>query len=281
MNENGEATTAPAPASPLGEKDDAAPPPGRDLLHDLWLVVWNPYRVFINLPRVNRAASALVLLLAAQAFMGWWLSGTGVHDYAVDVEAQKAVTAALRKHEGDEDPNLALTEAEMIEKTATFTKLVGAIGRTAGPPFNTLMVIGLLSSFLFVRMALAGGKPKFGVLAAAMVFASYVELPRQALRLWLVCNVKMARVETSAAAFPTRLGPPEGIGIGQYVALRRFDPFDLWFWILFFIAARTAAQLPTRKALVATLVVALIASLNAAGADYLELGVTPVIVEPS
>jgi hypothetical protein len=284
VDEVGEtATTAPALGSPVGEKDAAAPapPPGRDLLHDLWLVVWNPSRLFVNLPRVNRAAGALVLLLAAQAMLGWWLSGTGIHDYAIEVEAQKAVTAALRRHEGDEDPNLALTEAEMIEKTAAFTKLVGAIARTAGPPLHTLCGIGLLASFLFVRIALAGGKPKFGVLAAAMIFASYVELPRQALRLWLVCQVRMDRVETSAAAFPTRLGPPDGIGIGQYIALRRLDPFEIWFWILFFVAARVAAKLPTRKALTATILVALLSSLNSSSYDYLELGQMPVTVEPS
>src|SRR5262245_25579443 len=99
---------------------EAAPPPGANVFHDIFLTFVDPVRVFFNLPRVNRSTLALVILLVLQGCIGALIVKTGVYAYEVRRQAAKAAMAHLKSHEADDDPNIAIEAAEGIEKAAEF-----------------------------------------------------------------------------------------------------------------------------------------------------------------
>jgi hypothetical protein len=144
-----------------------------------------------------------------------------------------------------------------------------------GKPLWTLCAVGLVGGFLFVAVALSGGKPKMPLLTGVVVFASLVQIPHAAVRLYLTAATKHTRVETSAAAFPTALGGEHGVSLGEYIALRRLNPFDIWFWGLVFLGARRAARMTIRGASVTVGLMVLFDVIFQSGLDYAELANQP------
>jgi hypothetical protein len=255
-------------AIPVEAPVQAKPPePGANVLHDVFLVYYAPVRVFANLPRINRSAKAAVLLIALQALGGWLLWSTGVYAYESDVATEHAVVDFIKKHEGDDDVNAAADGADAIEKAGAFQKSVACLAVVAGGPIATLASIGLLGGVLFASVALGGGKPKYALLAGIPIFAFFVEVPRLALKLYLVAQTHASRVETSLAALASKLGGKGGVDLGTYLLLRRFDPFDLWFWLLFALGAHYAARMSVRKSVILTASLAFMGAIGAALAD--------------
>ena len=254
---------------------DAAPPPGRNVFHDVFLTFTDPVRVFFNLPRVNRSTSALVLLLATQVLLGWMMVKTGVYAYEVRRQAAKAAAAHVKAHEADDDPNIALDAADQIEKTAEFQVIFNQAMRMIGRPLLTLMTVGLFAGILFVAVALAGGKPKMAIATGIVAFASLVQIPHDAIKLYLTGRTYHSRVEVSAAAFPEKLGGADGVSLWKYLALRRLNPFDLWYWWLVHLGARRGARMSTRGATITVLLMMMLDLLAQSGLDYAELAIQP------
>jgi hypothetical protein len=256
------------PAEPLH-------PPGANVFHDIWLAFVQPSRVFFNLPRVNRSTTALVILLLALAGLGHLTTRTGVYDYEVKRHANRMAFAYQKSHEGDDDPNAATEMADSIEKGSEFQVIVNRLIAVVGKPLWTLCVVGLVGGFLFVAVALSGGKPKMSLLTGIVVFASFVQVPHAALKLYLTGLTKHTRVETSSAAFPTQLGGEHGVSLVGYIALRRLNPFDLWFWALMFLGLRRAARMTVRGAVISVATMVVFDWLWQSGWDYAELAKQP------
>jgi hypothetical protein len=226
------------------------------LLKDIWAVFFHPTTLFRELPRTNRVAGALILLMALHALYGLGLYATGVLDYEIDVQTQTQISG-LRQHPPAKDDAAKFTSAlEMIEKGSVFQKELSRVLLLAGGPLRLLLNVSILSALLFLVVALRGGKPNFQVLLGVTTFASYVEAPRLIMQLVLTAQLHVSRVETSAAAFFSRAD----VGLANYLLLRRLDPFEVWYYVLVGLGLYHTGQLKRRWAIAAACLLALVAA---------------------
>jgi hypothetical protein len=249
-------TLASAPA------DRPASEPKGNLARDVLAVFFRPTSLFRELPRTNRAASALILLMALYALYGLGLYTTGVVNYEIDVQTQTQMSA-LRQHPPAKDDAAKFTSAmETIEKGAVFQKELSRVLLLAGGPLLLLLSVSVLSAVLFLVVALRGGKPNFQVLLGVTTFAGYVAVPRLLMQLALTAQLHVSRVETSAAAFCSRAD----VGLANYLLLRRLDPFEVWYYVLVGLGVYHTGQLKRWSAIVtACLLAALAAVLHGIG----------------
>jgi hypothetical protein len=237
------------------------------LAGDVWRLYTRPGELFVELPQRNRFGLVLVLLVFVQFLYGVAVISTGVPEYETNRRVQQARQRYLRRVAEDEGPEKQAKTLEDFDKEAVFLRQWKRVMLLAVAPIGLLAWVGLLAGILFLMVALRGGKPSFGVLAGVVTFAALVEVPRLLVRLWLTAQLHAGRVETSAAAFA---GGPQ-VGLGGYILLRRLDPFDAWFWCLIGLGLARTGQLPGRRAVTATLVLAVLVMLVQSAADVLDL----------
>jgi hypothetical protein len=237
---------------PIGEPEAVLPPAeakvesaAGSLLDDLVTLFLMPTQLFRRLPVVNRGGAALALLLVFQVSYAIGVISTGVLDYEIDIQTEKQASQQAILQEGEQKSKELDQALESLDKAAIFSKLLARVVLVIGEPLRLLVGIGLLAGLLFVAVALFGGKPDFSVLAGLVVFASWVEVPRLALRLYLLSQIGASRVDTSAAAFVHHTAQ----GLPVYLLLRQLDPFALWFWILVGLGLVTSGQLQRRAAI--------------------------------
>jgi hypothetical protein len=243
------------------------PSPG-SLLGDIGNLFLAPGRLFADLPRCNRSASALLVLMILHAVFACAVLSTGVPDYQIDADTQKAINRVPEPNPVDDNADEIAGKITVLEKGAVFNKLLTRVVMVAGRPVWVLFSVAVVASLLFVVVAMGGGgKPDFRLLAAVAVFAAYVEVPRMLVRLVLIAQLQVLRVETSAAAlFDLRTG------LVPFLVLRRLDPFDFWYWGLVGLGLWKTGQLSGRGALLAAVVLALLAAvLTAAAFDLGDL----------
>jgi hypothetical protein len=252
--------------------EESTPPPGSDSLAgkvlDLYL---RPSVLFSELPRCNRALGAFFLLIICYGLYGWGIISTGVLDYEIDRQAQKEASN-LREHfqasKTDEDSEKLTSKLDSAEKTAIFSKQLERVKLLMLAPLGLLIRLSLLAGILFMIIALRGGKPNFQLLFGITVFAALVEIPKLICRLLLISQLQVSRVETSAAAF---IRGSEGSGLWSYMLLRRFDPFDIWFFILVAVGLYYTGQMRRRGAIITTCLLAVFAGLTNCFLDIPEL----------
>jgi hypothetical protein len=253
---------------PVSEPRPADPPGG--LLRDLLHLFTRPGVLFADLARVNRLAAALLLLMALQALYGLAVLSTGVLDYEIEGETLKAAGQYANQPHTDESAEDVNRAVEAIEKLGRFNQMLNRVLLVAGRPVWAAAAAGLLASVLFVVVALRGtAKPDFQLLAAVAVFAAFVEVPRLLVRVFLVSQLQVSRVETSLAAFAWA----PHVSLPVYVLLRRLDPFDVWYWALVGLGLWKTGQLGRRAAVVTVVVLALVTACLLASLDVAELGV--------
>ena len=262
------------------DHDASAPPaagprprerPG-GLLRDLANLYLRPTALFAELPSRNRSAAALLLLMALQALYALGVVSTGVLDYEIDADTQKAMSRYADQPHSDESADQVNAQLDALAKGGTFNKLLTRVLLVAGGPVQVAVGAGLLAGVLFVVVALRGtAKPDFHLLAAVAVFAAYALVPRLLVRLFLISQLQVSRVETSAAAFV----PVPHVSLGLYLLLRRLDPFDAWYWALVGLGAWKTGQLSARGALVTVVVLAVLAALLQAALDVPDLAILP------
>jgi hypothetical protein len=213
--------------------------------------------LFRELPRANRVASALLLLMALHALYGVGLISTGVLDYEIDAHSQKEISQVRQHPPGKEDAAKFTTALDAVGKGAIFQKQLMRVLLVAGGPIWLCLSVCVLSGCLFLVVALRGGKPNYQVLLSVTTFAAYVEVPRLLMRLLLIAQLHVSRVETSAAAFVSR---PE-VGLAPYLLLRRLDPFEVWYYLLVGLGVYHVGQLKPRSAAVVACVLAFLAAI--------------------
>src|SRR5207247_980626 len=104
-------------------------------------------------------------------------------------------------------------------------------------------------------------------LAGVAVFAAFVDVPKMLVRILLISQLQVSRVETSAAAFAA--GPD--VSLALYILLRRLDPFDIWYWFLIGLGLWKTGQLSGRASVVMACVLAVLAAVVQSAADFQEL----------
>jgi hypothetical protein len=238
------------------------------LFRDLVNLYLSPSILFGELPRWNRAAAALFLLMLLQAMYAVALVSTGVLDYEIQLTTAKAANQYANQPHTDESAEDVNRVLAAIDKGGTFNMLLARVLLVAGGPVGVAVQAGLLASVLFVVVALRGtAKPDFHLLAAVAIFAAYTEVPRMLVQLFLVSQLQVSRVETSLAAF---VSAPH-VSLPVYLVLRRFDPFDVWYWCLVGLGLWKTGQLSRRTALVAVVVLAVAATAVLAAGDLAGL----------
>jgi hypothetical protein len=237
------------------------------LLTDVLDVFTSPAELFRRLPSANRVAAALVLLMVVHAAYGAALASTGVLDYEIDQAAEKACARQRERLGGTETDEKLTAALDAVEKGAVFNKLLLRVGLIGGGPLGLAARLALLAGLLFTAAALGGGKPKYQLVLGITVFAAYVEVPKLLMRLVLVSQLQVGRVETSLAAFAT--GPD--VGLPLYLLLRRLDPFDLWYYGLVALGIWKIGLLSRRSAVLVVGALALLATLLAVLGDVGEL----------
>jgi hypothetical protein len=237
---------------------------GRDILH----LYTRPGALFADLPRSNHLGGALLVLLLLYALYAGLLLSTGVPDYEIEAQAQKEISRAALQLKGEDNSEELARKVDGLEKQATFNRLFSRILLLLGGPVRLLLGVGVLASVLFLAVSFWGAaKPDFAQLAGVVVFASFALVPRLLLRLLLVSQLQVMRVETSAAA----LLPSLRSGLGAYLLLRRLDPFEVWYWALVGLGLWKTGQMSGRRAAVAALLLALLAGLCQACLDLGDL----------
>jgi hypothetical protein len=244
------------------------------VFRDIACVYLAPAALFADLPRRNRSAAALLLLMAVYLGYGVALVSTGVPDYETDLATQKEIGRTEAQLRGDENSEERTRTLDALDKGVVFTKLLTRVLLIVGGPAQVLIGVGALAAILFVGGALwGGGKPDFQLLSAVAVFAAYAEVPKLALRLLLISQMQVARVETSAAAF---VAAPQ-VSLGLYLLLRRLNPFDLWYWVLVALGMWKTGQFRCRLAVTVVVVLALLAGLVQSAREVGELATLPAI----
>jgi hypothetical protein len=248
--------------------DPEQPARGGSLARDLVNVFWRPGALFAELPRTNRVAGALILLLILHALYGWAVISTGVPDHEIDRRTQEEISRLRQHPPSKEEAEKFNTALEAIEKGAVFQKQLKRVQMVAGQPIGLLIGLSLTSGLIFLVTALRGGKPNFPVLLGVTTFAAYVEVPRLLISLLLIAQLQVMRVETSAAAF---VSGQADVGLGAFLLLRRLDPFELWYYLLLGLGVYQTGQLRRRAAIVTICVLALLGAFAGSLRDVQEL----------
>ena len=236
-----------SPATTLAEP--TARPAGGGLLADVARLYISPGPLFAGLYQGRRSAPALLLLVLLHGLYAGLLLSTGVPDYEIEAQAQRDINRRAEKLKGDEDSDELTRQVEALEKMAAFNKVFSRVLLLIGGPARLLVSVALVASVLFLAVSLGGSaKANFAQLAAVVTFASFTELPRMALRLFLVSRLEVLRVETSAAAL---LADPRSAP-AAFLLLRLLDPFEIWYWALIGLGLWKTGQLSGRRALAVT-----------------------------
>lgn len=238
-----------------------------NLLHDVVDALLNPSALWSRLAVSNRVAGCLVLLCIVLALVNWGIDATGVPALEIDRKTQEERARIARLAEGADNPELFIDAMESLEKQGIFSKMVSRVGLVLGGPGYLLLIVGLLPSALFAFIALGGGKANFRTLAAIVAFASWTQVLKVLLRLFLIDAVGASRVETSAAAW---LHAPEA-SLPLYWCLRRCDPFDLWFWVLVWMGLTITGQLSRKSASVIVPILVVLGALLNCALEFSEL----------
>ncbi|MFL5242573.1 MAG: YIP1 family protein [Gemmataceae bacterium] len=254
------------------ETEPAGTPMSGSLAGDILSLYVRPSVLFAELPRCNRAMGAFLILLACILLYGYAVISTGVLDYEIDRQTQKEISQ-IRQHSETEEGNEKMANlVDSAEKGGIFRQKMARVSLMVGGPLYLLISLSLLSGVLFMAIALRGGKPNYQLLFGISVFAALVEIPSMMVRVLLISQLHISRVETSAAAF---INDPAA-GLGAYLVLRRLDPFAVWFYVLVGMGLYYSGQMSRRGALIATCLVAVLAALIHGATDIPELAVITI-----
>lgn len=249
-----------------------APARPQNLLDDIAAVFVSPGPLFDEITVRNRGARALIVLVALQFCYAWAVMKTGIIDYEIDVATQAEVSRMMRDQGRSENEQQLNAQIDGVEKWSGFKKMLKKLDVLFGTPAQTIVKVNLIAGVFFAAIALSGGKPKFDQLASVAIYASFVELPRMLLKLYLITTVDRLRVETSVAAL---FSAGEGIDLWSYLLLRRLDPFDIWFWALVGYGVWKIGQAKPRLAASVTVMLAIIYSGSAIGVDIVDYAEMP------
>lgn len=214
---------------------------------DVPYALFAPRTVFARVEDVPAYGWALVLLLVAMAGLGYATVETGLIDREVDRQVQEQI-ARLEREQVDVVERSALSK--MIadaRKGGEFLLLMARAQVVVARPLGTLATVLLIPATLYGIVALTGRKPEWHALVTICVFASFVDVAAEAVRLGLMLNFRTLDVDTSLALLTRSIDSmPEGAA-KQIAAmsglLSGLDPFRIWFWLVMIAGLRSTAQL--------------------------------------
>ncbi len=216
---------------------------GLGLRHTL-LVYTSPRSLFERIEDTGAYGWALATMLVLVMVLGMLQIQSGLIDRVIDqgTEDQKAAIEAEQANLVD---RVELREnMEAIDKQAVFNKKITRLGVVVLNPLRILASFLLISSVLYAVVALTGRKPEWHTLMSICVYAGFIELAAEALRVGMMFYYGTLDVDTSMAALWT---PEFTKGISPLAGV---DPFRIWFWVLAGLGLAVTRQLSRRMAIV-------------------------------
>jgi len=210
-------------------------------LRDVFYIYTQPSRLFGRVEDSGAYGWALALLLALVFLIGYAEVQTGLIDRVVDQKTERAL-ADLEKTQLNLVDRIKLREQmDEVRKSGEFAKLMTRMGAVIVGPTFLVSTFLLSASVLYAVVALTGRKPEYHTLMGICVYAGYIDLLAQALRLGMMLCYRTTAVDTSLAM----LAAP-----GKPTWLEAIDPFRVWYWGLVAIGLIITQQLGRRTAII-------------------------------
>lgn len=214
------------------------------------LVFSSPPALFRRVEDTGAYGWTLVTLLALVTLLGYAEVQTGLIDRVVDQKTEGRL-AELEGAQADLVDRVQLREQmDDIRKTGEFEKLMTRLGAVVASPAYILVSALLIASCLYAMVALTGRKPEYHTLMSICVYAMFVDLLAQAVRLGMILFYRTIEVNTSLGMVSTSRG---------LAWLSAIDPFRIWFWVLVTIGLTVTQQLSRRMAIVSCMLMCLVA----------------------
>ncbi len=215
--------------------------PERPGLRDVGAVFLAPTSLFSRVEDTGTYGWTLLVLLAALTVLGWVEIRTGLIDRVVDLGTEQSL-AELEKQQLDLIDRVAFKdEMDNIRKQGEFTKLIRRLGAVVIAPVSALTSFLLISSVLYAAVALTGRKPEYHTLMTICIYAGFISLVGQILRVVMMIIYRTTQVDTSLAML-SPVGKPSPWGA--------IDPFRIWFWIVICLGLCVTQQLSRKAAII-------------------------------
>jgi len=214
------------------------------------LVFSSPPALFRRVEDTGAYGWTLVTLLALVTLLGYAEVQTGLIDRVVDQKTEGRLAELEGSQANLVDRVLLREQMDDIRKTGEFEKLMTRLGAVVASPAYILVSALLIASCLYAMVALTGRKPEYHTLMSICVYAMFVDLLAQAVRLAMILFYRTIEVNTSLGMVSASRG---------LAWLSAIDPFRIWFWVLVAIGLTVTQQLSRRMAIVSCMLMCLVA----------------------
>ncbi len=226
------------------------------------LVFSSPPALFRRVEDTGAYGWTLVTLLALVTLLGYAEIQTGLIDRVVDERTEDRLAELERSQTDLVDRARLRDQMEDVRKTGEFEKLMTRLGAVVASPAMILVSALLIASCLYAMVALTGRKPEYHTLMSICVYAMFVDLLAQGLRLGMMLFYRTIDVDTSLGM----------VSASRELAwLSAIDPFRIWFWVLVAIGLTVTQQLSRRVAIASCVLMCIVAMGVHAGKAYMTL----------
>lgn len=218
-------------------------------LHDVVRIYMAPGSLFRRVEDTGAYGWALLVLLVVVMLIGALRVQSGLIDRDVDLQTNRSL-AELESSRSDLVDRIELKKRmEDVRKAGTFQKTLRRVLEIGVAPVLHLASLLLITSILYVSVALSGRKPEFHTLMSIGVYSAYLPLLGSLLALGMTLYYRTLDVDTTLG----RLG--DGTA-GQVLAA--VDPFAIWFWVLVAFGTIVTRQLGRGVAVTVCVLMALV-----------------------
>ena len=235
--------------------------PARVGLAQVPLALIAPRRLFGRVEDVPGYGWSLVVLLVLMGLTGYATVQTGLIDRETERALNKDI-AELEEQQVDVTQRSVLKQQiEQAREASEFTRLMSQWVVVLARPLGTLTTVLVLAALIYAVVALTGRKPEWHTLLTVFVFAGYVDLIGEIVRLAMMMHYETLDVGTSLAVLTRLVNPEEFQAMidsgGQQVTgsqamaplammsgiLTALDPFRLWYWVVVIKGLSATSQL--------------------------------------
>ncbi|MGB0715287.1 MAG: YIP1 family protein [Phycisphaerae bacterium] len=260
----GAASAAPVQARPTREllvPEEEAKSPLR--FYDALRVYASPGSLFRRVEDTGAYGWSLAILLTIVMLVGAVKVQSGLIDRSVDLQTDEAL-ATLEASKSDLVDRIELKERmDDVREAGNFQKTLLRVAEIGLSPVLQLGSLLLITSVLYVAVAMSGRKPEFHTLMSISVYSAYLPLLASLLSLGMMLYYRTLDVDVSLG----RLG--SGM-TGEVLSV--VYPFSIWFWILVAYGTVVTRQLGPRVASAVCVLMALVVMSAQFGLKFAPMG---------
>lgn len=220
---------------------------------DIPRVFISPRSLFSRVENVNHYGGVLLVLLTLVTLVGLATIETGLIDREVERRVQQRQAQLEKQFDNVVARSEFLKQLEETRKLGEFERMMTRIGVVAARPAVQLAWTLLIAALLYGAVALTGRKPEWHTLMTIVVFAGFVDLLAEIVRLSLMLQHGTMEVQTSSALLLRLLPEGHSLSTGRPGAMAQailagIDPFRVWFWLVVISGLTVTMQLKSWRA---------------------------------